>query len=39
MVTNGFPAGPAFHVLMWVLSDDGQRLVLEMGFAPIRALP
>jgi hypothetical protein len=39
MVTNGFPAGPAFNVLMWILSDDGQRLVLEMGFAPVRALP
>jgi phosphate transport system substrate-binding protein len=39
MVTNGFPTGPAFNVLMWILSDDGQRLVLEMGFAPIRALP
>ncbi len=39
MVTNGFPAGPAFNVLMWILSDDGQRLVLEMGFASIRALP
>jgi phosphate transport system substrate-binding protein len=39
MVTNAFPTGPAFNVLMWVLSDDGQRLVLEMGFAPIRALP
>jgi phosphate transport system substrate-binding protein len=39
MVTDGFPAGPVFNVLMWILSDDGQRLVLEMGFAPIRALP
>jgi phosphate transport system substrate-binding protein len=39
MVTNGFPTGPAFNVLMWILSDDGQRLVLEMGFAPIRPLP
>ena len=39
MVTNGFPTGPAFNVLMWILSDNGQRLVLEMGFAPIRALP
>jgi phosphate transport system substrate-binding protein len=39
MVTNGFPAGPAFNVLMWILSDDGQRLVLEMGFAPVRPLP
>jgi phosphate transport system substrate-binding protein len=39
MVTDGFPTGPAFNVLMWILSDDGQRLVLEMGFAPIRALP
>ena len=39
MVTNGFPTGPTFNVLMWILSDDGQRLVLEMGFAPVRALP
>jgi len=39
MVTNAFPTGPAFNVLMWILSDDGQHLALEMGFAPIRALP
>ncbi len=39
MVTDDFPAGPVFNVLMWILSDDGQRLVLEMGFAPVRSLP
>jgi phosphate transport system substrate-binding protein len=39
MVTNGFPTGKVFDVLMWILSDDGQRLVLAMGFAPIRSLP
>ncbi len=39
MVTNGFPAGKVFDVIMWILSDDGQRLVLNMGFAPIRTLP
>ena len=39
MVTNGFPSGKVLDVLMWILSDDGQRLVLEAGFAPIRALP
>ncbi|MCX6101271.1 MAG: phosphate ABC transporter substrate-binding protein, partial [Candidatus Bipolaricaulota bacterium] len=38
MVTNGFPSGKVLDVLMWILSDDGQRLVLEAGFAPIRAL-
>jgi len=39
MVTNGFPTGKVFDVVMWILSDAGQRLVLEMGFAPIRQLP
>jgi phosphate transport system substrate-binding protein len=39
MVTNGFPAGKVLDVILWILSDGGQRLVVEMGFAPIRALP
>jgi phosphate transport system substrate-binding protein len=39
MVTNGFPTGKVLDVIMWILSDAGQRLVLEAGFAPIRALP
>ncbi len=39
MSTNGFPSGKVLNVIMWLLSDDGQRLVIEAGFAPIRALP
>jgi len=39
MVTNGFPTGKVLDVILWILSDAGQRLVLEAGFAPIRALP
>ncbi|MCX6092387.1 MAG: phosphate ABC transporter substrate-binding protein [Candidatus Bipolaricaulota bacterium] len=39
MVTNGFPSGNVLAVLTWILSDDGQHLVLDAGFAPIRALP
>jgi phosphate transport system substrate-binding protein len=38
MVTNGFPSGNVLAVLTWVLSDAGQQLVLDAGFAPIRAL-
>lgn len=38
MITNGFPTGAAFNVLMWILSDDGQRLVTSMGFAPVRPI-
>ena len=39
MVTNGFPTGNVLSVLTWILSDAGQHLVLDSGFAPIRALP
>ena len=37
--TNGFPVGPVRDVILWILSDDGQRLVQSVGFAPIRVLP
>ncbi len=40
MSTNGFPSpGPVLNVMLFILSDDGQRLVQEMGYAPIRHLP
>jgi len=40
MSTNGFPApGPVLDVILFILSDAGQRLVQEMGYAPIRQLP
>lgn len=39
MSTNGFPApGPVLDVILFVLSDAGQRLVQEVGYAPIRPL-
>ncbi|MBU1050434.1 phosphate ABC transporter substrate-binding protein [Candidatus Bipolaricaulota bacterium] len=40
MSTNGFPApGPVLDIILFVLSDAGQRLVEEVGYAPIRVLP
>jgi phosphate transport system substrate-binding protein len=39
MSTNGFPSGETLDVILWLLSDDGQRLVTSVGFAPIRSLP
>ncbi len=40
MSTNGFPApGPVLDVILFILSDAGQRLVQEMGYAPVRKLP
>jgi phosphate transport system substrate-binding protein len=40
MSTNGFPApGPVLDVILFILSDAGQRLVEEVGYAPIRELP
>ncbi len=35
-ITNGFPTGAAAQVITYILSDEGQRLVLEAGYAPIR---
>ena len=37
MSTNGSPKpGPVLDVILYILSDAGQRLVLEVGYAPIR---
>ncbi len=39
MSTNGFPGpGPVLDVILFVLSDAGQILVQEVGYAPIREL-
>ena len=39
MSTNGFPApGPVLDVILFVLSDEGQALVQDVGYAPIREL-
>jgi phosphate transport system substrate-binding protein len=39
MSTNGFPgAGPVLDVILFILSDEGQQLVQEVGYAPIRTL-
>ncbi len=40
MSTSGFPApGPVRDVILFVLSDAGQKIVKEVGYAPIRHLP
>ncbi|MEW5827164.1 MAG: phosphate ABC transporter substrate-binding protein [Candidatus Bipolaricaulota bacterium] len=39
MSTNGFPSGDVLKVILYVLSDAGQRLVQDVGYAPIRVLP
>lgn len=36
MSTNGFPSGAVLDVILYVLSDEGQALVQEVGYAPIR---
>ncbi len=38
LITNGYPQGEVAQVVKFALSDEGQRLVLEAGYAPIRPL-
>jgi phosphate transport system substrate-binding protein len=38
MYTAGAPEGLIKEYLEWVLSDDGQRILLEKGYAPVRAV-
>jgi phosphate transport system substrate-binding protein len=39
MSTNGFPGpGPVLDVILFILSDVGQRLVEDVGYAPIREI-
>ena len=38
MITNGFPKGVIRRFILFVLSDEGQRIVQEAGYVPIRRL-
>ena len=38
MITNGFPSGIVREFILFVLSDEGQRLVQEAGYVPIRPI-
>lgn len=38
-VTNGYPKDEIAEIVKFILSDEGQALVVEAGFAPIRPLP
>ena len=38
MYTNGEPEGPIKSYLDWVLTDEGQCIILEKGYAPVRAV-
>ncbi len=37
--TNGFPSGKVLDVILFILSDAGQRIIQQVGYAPIRVLP
>jgi phosphate transport system substrate-binding protein len=34
MYTNGEPAGTIGEYMNWILSDEGQCIILEKGYAP-----
>jgi phosphate transport system substrate-binding protein len=36
--TLGEPTGPVKEYLDWILSDEGQRIVLDLGYVPIKEL-
>ncbi|MHC4925002.1 MAG: PstS family phosphate ABC transporter substrate-binding protein [Planctomycetota bacterium] len=38
MYTRGQPEGLVKTYLDWILSDDGQRIILEKGYAPVRPI-
>ena len=38
MYTAGEPTGATKDYLDWILSDEGQRIILEKGYAPVKAL-
>ena len=38
MYTNGQPEGAVKKYMDWILSDEGQKLILNMGYAPVRNL-
>jgi phosphate transport system substrate-binding protein len=38
MYTNGSPQGAAKEYLEWIISDAGQRVLVELGYPPLRKL-
>ena len=38
MYTRGEPTGEVKKYLDWILSDEGQRIIVEKGYAPVRPL-
>jgi phosphate transport system substrate-binding protein len=38
MYTNGEPTGAVKEYLDWILSDEGQCIILKKGYAPVRAV-
>jgi phosphate transport system substrate-binding protein len=36
MYTNGEPAGVVKDYLDWILSDEAQEIVAELGFVPVK---
>jgi phosphate transport system substrate-binding protein len=36
--TRGEPTGPVKEYIDWILSDAGQRVIMEKGYAPLRKL-
>ena len=38
MYTNGQPKGDIKTYLDWILSDEGQCIILNKGYAPVRAV-
>ncbi len=38
MYTNGEPTGAVKEYLDWILSDEGQRIILAKGYAPVRQI-
>ena len=38
MYTNGEPTGATKEYLDWILSDEGQCIILEKGYAPVRSV-
>ncbi len=39
MYTRGEPTGKVKEYLDWVLSDAGQKIIFDKGYAPVRPLP
>ena len=38
MYTNGEPQGEIKNYMDWILSDDGQCILVKKGYAPVRAV-